>query len=111
MRRIFYTAALFVSGILPVAAQQSSFLFVAQQGSSATTVSPGAVINLNATKIGDSATFQLIATYRGTLTATITDMELIGSPDLKLLDAPKPPVVLKPGDKVTLTVSFTSSTI
>jgi hypothetical protein len=112
MRGVLCTVAvLLTAGAVPAAAQQPAFLFVAQQGANTATITSGATINLNATKVGDSVTFQFTATYRGTGTATVTNIQLVGSQDFQIAGIPTLPTTLNPGAKIALTITFTSSTI
>jgi hypothetical protein len=108
LRSLFIiTACLLGSSI---AEAQIPFQIRVQQGATIVSVGNGGSIALNASNVGANSTLTVLITYRGTTKAQIgVPPQLVGSPDITVVGFPAVAPVLNPGETLTFTVQYHST--
>src|SRR5690242_4605366 len=82
------------------------FTMVLTQDQQTATIADGAAITLTAGAIGQVATASVAATYRGATPVNVSRVELTGSADFSVTQTPSVPAVVRPGDSITLTITY-----
>lgn len=107
LSHLFAPLALLAAAI-PASAQ--SFFIIAQQGDSTTIVNPGGSFFIGAERVGQSATASFTIVNRGTRTARLDGLELLGSSELTISDRPSGQVTFDAGGRVTFVVQYQPTT-
>jgi hypothetical protein len=85
------------------------FTLVLTQDQQTATIADGVTVTMTAGGIGQVATASVQATYRGAAPVNVSRIELAGSADFSLTQSPAVPVVVRPGDAISLTIGYRPS--
>ncbi len=102
--RLIFPLLLLASAAIPASAQ--SFFIIAQQGDNTTVLNPGGAFFIGADRIGQTATATFTIVNRGTRTARLDGLELLGSSELTISDRPSGQVTFDAGGRVTFTIQY-----
>jgi hypothetical protein len=102
---VAFTAGGQVSFNLLGSLSSSKFVYTLVQGTQTTTITPGAVIALPDTNIGDTTSVVIQVKNAGNLTGTVSAISINGA-DFTITGAPATPVTLQPGGSFGFTITF-----
>ena len=94
---------------LSAPAFSQTFVIVAKQGTTTAAVSNGSTVGFVAQRIGAEVTTEFSFTYRGSATANVLNVDLIGPTDFTLVSPPALPASIAAGSEFRLTVRFQAS--
>jgi hypothetical protein len=108
MLRRLVSSVLFLGSVTAVFGQAGSpFQIRVEQGGQAAFLPSGSTVNVVASGINAPTTITVTVTYRGTATATISAVDLVGSTEFALATTPALPAQLPANSSSTLSIRYT----